>query len=255
MLVLLIACANVASLLLTRAEGRRREIAIRQALGASRWRIARQVLCEGGVLALLATFVALVFAALAIRLLPAIVIPPSTHASGWQVVLDVRVVAFMIAAAILTALACSAGPALSASHASLALAMGSERAPGGRLRLPVRNALVVGQVALAVVTLATAGLLLRAFMEASEVHLGFDRKDMPLAHAADQGGRDRRGLLPHAWHARPAGSRRAPLRIKGRGLFLSVVRRGSVLAAEVLLAKDFGQWCDGVRKCGGVVRH
>jgi predicted permease len=180
-LVLLIACANVASLLLTRAEGRRREIAIRQALGASRWRIARQMLCEGGVLALLATLVALVFAALAIRLLPAVVVPPSTHVSGWQFVLDARVVAFAIAAAVVTALACSAGPALSASQAGLALAMGSERASGGRLRLPVRNALVIGQVALAVVTLTTAGLLLRAFMDASKVHLGFDRKDMLLA--------------------------------------------------------------------------
>jgi predicted permease len=180
-LVLLIACANVANLLLARAEGRRLEIAIRQSLGASHWRIASQMLCEGGVLAGLATLVALFVAVWAIRLLPAVVIPPSTDASGWEFVFDMRAVGFTIAAAVVTALACSVVPACSGSRANLALALGSERVPGGRLRVPVRNVLVVGQVALAVVTLTSAGLLLRAFLDASKVDLGFERKDMLLA--------------------------------------------------------------------------
>jgi predicted permease len=179
-LVLLIACANVANLLLARAEGRRREIAIRQALGGSRWRVARQLLSEGAVLASVSAGVALLVADWLIRALPAIVVPPSTHATGLEFVLDSRAVLFTIAAAVVTALACSAVPALVGSRSSLLPVLGSERAPGRTLRAPIRNALVVGQVTLAVVTLACAGLLFQAFVAGSRMDLGFERKELLL---------------------------------------------------------------------------
>lgn len=180
-LVLLIACANVANLLLARSEARRREIAIRQALGAGRWRLAWQTLSEGIVLASASTVVALLVASWTIRALPALVVAPSTTPAAWLFVLDARAVGFTLACAVVTALACSTLPALAAMRVNLIASLGGQRAPDRALRPPVRNVLVVVQVALAVVTLACAGLLVRTFVAGLSVDLGFERKDMLLA--------------------------------------------------------------------------
>ena len=174
-MVLLIACANLANLSLTRGLAREREVAIRASLGASRGRLIRQFLTEsvllsagGGVLGLAFGYgmmLALKFA-----------LPPFSLPREAEVAMDGRVLLFTLALAVITGVVCGLFPALQATRLDLANAMkqGSSGAGHGRARQGARTALVVTEVALAFVLLTGAGLLLRTFDQLQKVALGFD---------------------------------------------------------------------------------
>jgi len=173
-LVLLIACANIANLLLARASARRHELSIRVALGASPWRIARQLLTESLVLAAAGALLGLAFARWASSLLVA-----QLSDYGSPITLDVgidwRVMAFTGAIAVLTALLFGVVPALRSTRVQPQEAIKEQgRAIVGESRFGLASALVAGQVALSLVLVVAAGLFMRTFSSLSDVRLGFD---------------------------------------------------------------------------------
>ncbi|HVQ32252.1 MAG TPA: ABC transporter permease, partial [Vicinamibacteria bacterium] len=161
-LVLLIACANVANLLLSRAGAREREIALRQAVGASRTRLVRQLLTEGLVLALLGGGLGLLLAWGGVQFFKGIPMP--TELVALSIELDRRVFLFSLVASGLSVLAFGLVPALSTTRADLVTALkAGESSHGLSKRLWGRQGLVVVQVALALVLLGSAATLLRGF--------------------------------------------------------------------------------------------
>jgi predicted permease len=172
--VLLIACANVANLLLVRAEGRQRELAVRVAIGAGRWHVLRWFLSESSVLALAGGLLGLAIAALSVRASMSIV--PTDIPRLAEIGVDLRVAGFTAAIALGCALFFGFFPwlRLTAGELSQQLREGGARgATTGRERHRVRNALVVAQVALALVLLVGAGLMARSFRALSAVDPGF----------------------------------------------------------------------------------
>jgi putative ABC transport system permease protein len=173
--VLLIACANVANLLLSLATSREKEIALRSALGARRTRIVRQLLTESLLLALLGSVLGLGFAWLGIKALVAI--SPRDLVSLQTVGLNLTALAWTLGVSILTGIIFGLAPALHISRLNLndSLKDGgkseSSQASGSRR---LRNALVVSEIALAVVLLASAGLLIRSFLRLQNVDRGFN---------------------------------------------------------------------------------
>jgi predicted permease len=186
-LVLLIACANLANLLLARATARESEIAVRLAMGASRSRVARQFLSES---LLLAVFGTLLGASLAIGLSRALValISSSQNPIYIDVAVDWRVLGFAAGLAILTCLLFGLLPALRATHLSPAVVMraAGRTATTGRERLSLRRALVVTQVALSLVLLVGAFLFVRTFRNLLTTDPGFDAQGI-LAVSVDFG--------------------------------------------------------------------
>ena len=176
--VLLIACANVASLLLSRATGRQREMAIRTAIGASRARVVRQLLTESVVLAVAGGALGLGLGITGIRALLAIstVGLPRLGPGGALVGLDWRVSAFALAVSVGTGLLFGLIPALqrSRTHLTGTLKEGGGRAGPGLRQSRMRSALVVGQVALALVLLIGSALMIRTSVTLSTTDLGFD---------------------------------------------------------------------------------
>ncbi len=174
-LVLLIACANVANLLLARATTRRREIALRLALGATRARIVRQLLIESLTLATLGGLLAVPLAYLGGRLLLALR-PPFFPADAIDVVPDGRVLLFTAVATVFTGFAFGLVPALRASRPDLVVEIkeGTGGEPGRDRLFGVRNLLVMGQTALSLVALITAGLFVRSLGQALQIDPGFD---------------------------------------------------------------------------------
>jgi predicted permease len=187
LLVLLIACANVGNLLLARGAMRQQELAIRSALGASRARIAREVVAEGVLLALCAGALGTLAALWCLDLITGLA--PEQLPRFEQVSVDAPVLVFTIVISLLTGLLASAFPLLRSYTADLtpALKSGGRQTTAGRTAGTVRNALVVAEVALSVVLLVGAGLLLRSFLAIVSVNPGFQAEsvttfDITLPH-------------------------------------------------------------------------
>jgi predicted permease len=171
-LVLLVACANLANLMLARATSRQREIAVRVAIGAPRKRLVRQLLTESMVLALAGGIVAVPIAAMLSRVIERVQ-PPLPVDFGLRISPDWRVLAFTFAAAIATGVIFGLIPALRASRPNLVPALKGSTT-NGRKRLELRDALVVVQVAMSLVLVVAGALLVRSMFAAAKVPLGFD---------------------------------------------------------------------------------
>jgi putative ABC transport system permease protein len=171
-LVLFIACANVANLLLAKATGRAREMAIRAAVGASRWRIIRLLATESLALAFLAGVVGVVFAIWGSRALVALA--PANVPRLNETSVDGAVLAFTLGASLLSSLLFGLAPALHASRVDLneGLKQGATRVMGGGAGR-MRSALVVAEIALSVVLVVGAGLLIKSFLALQDTELGF----------------------------------------------------------------------------------
>jgi putative ABC transport system permease protein len=179
MLVLAIACANVAGILLARATTRRREIAVRLAIGAGRGRLIRQMLVESTLLFLIGGSGGLVLARLMtgalLSLLPALPLPIDV-----TLALDGRAVVFTLTLSLVAAILSGLAPAFHASRAEVVGALKSDT-QGGPERIWLRHAFVVSQVALSIVLVVGAGLFARALQRASEIDPGFDPHGVELA--------------------------------------------------------------------------
>ena len=170
--VLLIACVNVANLLLGRAAAREREIAIRASLGAGRGRIVRQLLTESVLLGLIGGALGLAVAAAGVRGL--LLLVPAGMPRVTEVGVDGRVLAFTMLTALATGVGFGLAPALRASRPALQAVLGATRNAGGTLaRRRLSEMLVIGQIALGVVLVAGAGLLIKSFWRLHQVDLGF----------------------------------------------------------------------------------
>jgi predicted permease len=183
-IVLLIACANVAGLLLSRATARRQEIAVRLALGAGRGRIVRQLLTESLLLSLVGGTFGILFAVWGTEAIVSLFTSGSGDPFGFSPGIDGRVLAFTFAISVLTGIIFGLAPAFRGTRMNLtpALKEGSRSsAAGGKARrswLTLGNGLVIAQVALAVVVLAGAGLLVRTLQNLRSVDPGFDTRNL-----------------------------------------------------------------------------
>ena len=189
-LVLLIACGNLANLLLARASTRGREVAIRLAVGSTRGRLVRHLLTESVLLSTAGGLVGLLFAFAGGRLLVANQ-PPLPLPVTLEVNLDIRVLIFTMCLSVLTGIVFGMAPALRASRPDLVMslkdaneAFNVARRPTRRLRwLGLRNVLVMIQVAVSMVLLVAAGLLVRSLMNAQEVDLGYAAEGIAVLQA------------------------------------------------------------------------
>ncbi|HEX2444954.1 MAG TPA: ABC transporter permease [Vicinamibacterales bacterium] len=173
-LVLLIACANIANLLIAKASARQREISIRAALGAGRWRIVRQLLTEAVLLGLMAAPIGLALAVLGLRWLDS-AIPPDDipYYIHWSV--DRRAMIYTIIVAILTGIVFGLAPAFQATRTNLHESLKEGKGTGGQGRRAwLRNTLVVVEVAASLVLLIAASLFVRSFMSLQDRNAGFD---------------------------------------------------------------------------------
>ena len=184
--VLLIACANVANLLLARAAARQKEIALRSALGASRWRIVRQLLIESVMLSIVGGGLGLMLAIWLSRLLVAF--GPANIPRINQVHLDLRVLGFTLVLSLITGIAFGLVPAWQASSPNVTgwLKDGARGSSGGPRKNLARSVLVISEVALSLMLLVGAGLLLKSFVRLQNTDPGFDASqvvtlDIPLS--------------------------------------------------------------------------
>ncbi len=180
--VLLIACANVANLLLVRATGRKREFAIRAAMGAGRARIVRQLLTESIVLSITGGVLGLILGYAGVRALLAVSPAglPRVGENGAAVGLDWRIFLFTLAISLFTGILFGLFPAISASRVDLhtTLKESSNRSGTGFRQSKMRSLLVIGEVSLALVLLIGAALLIRTFIALRQVNPGFDPRNV-----------------------------------------------------------------------------
>jgi predicted permease len=191
-LVLLVACANLANMLLARASSRRRELAVRIAIGAGRARLVRQMLTESLVLAVAGGFVAILLAAWLAGFIAGYQ-PPLPIELGVDISPDWRVLAFTVLVAGFTGVLFGIVPALRASRPNLvpALKDSGESELGGRKKVELRDALVVVQVAVSVVLLVGGTLMARSLSAAGQVDFGYDpERTAFLALAMEMNGYD-----------------------------------------------------------------
>ncbi len=178
-LLLLIACGNVANLLLGRAATRQREMAVRQAIGAARGRLVRQLLTEGLLLSLLAGVIGVLFA----RWLTGVILvfqPPTSLLHGLNFDLDWRILGFSLLITVVTALLFALAPAMQASKIDLVRALKSGARGAGGQRSILRSGLVIAQVSFSLVLLISAGLLARTMQKILAIDPGFDAKNTML---------------------------------------------------------------------------
>jgi len=193
-LVLLIVCSNLANLLLARAATRRKEIAVRQALGASRLRVIRQLLTESLVLAICGAALGVLFAVWGKdlflvwinRVTPSFVIQPR---------LDLRVLGFTAAVTVLTGIVIGLAPALRATRVDLNQVMKDSSRGSSASRSFVSRALLVTQVAMSVVLLVSAGLFVRTLLNLQRADLGFNTKNLLLFDVHPQWNKHKRPQL------------------------------------------------------------
>ena len=190
-LILLIACANVAGLMLARAASREREMAVRLAIGAARRRLIRQLLTESILLSFIGAALGALLAPLGVSALAAFFSKNSWLPLQLDLHIDLRVLLFTIGAALLTGIGFGLAPALRGSRASLTIHLkgaGTTSAAGhGRGRTPgLGGALVVLQVALSMVMLTGAGLLVRTLDNLRSIHAGFDTRNLILFEISPQ---------------------------------------------------------------------
>jgi predicted permease len=178
-LVLSITCVNVAGMLLARAATRRREIAVRLAIGAGRGRLIRQLLTETMILFVAGGLAGLVLTnwltSLVLAVIPKLPIPIDVTVRA-----DWRVVSFAIAISFIAAILSGLAPALQSSRADLVPALKAEGLDSGRPRLGLRNIFVVGQVTMSLMLVIVAGLFLRALEHAAAIQPGFDERDVDV---------------------------------------------------------------------------
>jgi len=195
-LILLVACANVASLFLARAAGRQREIAMRMALGATRSRLVRQMLTEGLALSLLAGSLGLLLSVWGRGLL-ALFVPRNSVPIDLATSLNLRVVGFALVAMAITALLFGLLPAVRVSSPAMLRALKEEAAAAWGHRARLQSGLVVAQVAFALVALVCAGLFVRSLGSSRRLDVGFRRPEGVLLVDTDlrqAGLRDTTGL-------------------------------------------------------------
>lgn len=182
-MVLLIACANVANLLLSRAVGRRREMAVRLSLGASRWRIVRQLLTEAVLLAIAAGVVGALMAYWTTGVLMAFA-PPTDLPIDFGLRVDWQTLAYTAVVSLLTGIFFGLAPAWQTSRPDTAQALKEEAGRGttaGRFAHRLRSGLVVAQVAVCLVLLVGAGLFTRSLQAAQDIGPGFDPANLTIA--------------------------------------------------------------------------
>jgi predicted permease len=178
--VLLIACANLANLLLARGAGRRREIAVRQALGASRTRLVRQLLTESLALAVAGGIAGLAVASWFLSLVSRVPLPGGAQTfAAFGPSLDVRVLAYALVVSLATGALFGIVPALSGSRSALVPALKDET-PAAARRLGVNGVLVAAQVALCLLLLSCAGLFLRSLRNALTADVGFQHGSVAI---------------------------------------------------------------------------
>jgi putative ABC transport system permease protein len=182
-LVLLIACANVANLLLARATSRTREIALRAALGAGRWQIIRQLLIESAIIAVLAGGAGLALASWGIEGL--ITLSPANLPRLAEIRVDGFVMAFALGISLAASFLFGMAPAIQASRVDLnhVLKQGGGRAGVGATAGGLRGALVIAEIAISIVLLVGAGLLIRTFSALTSVPLGFNPERLLVVQA------------------------------------------------------------------------
>jgi putative ABC transport system permease protein len=212
-MLLLIACSNVANLLLARATVREKEMAVRAALGATRGRLVRQLLAESSVLAMAACIVGCLFAWFGVRLVPAI-LPRTGDVYGGghlgaetALGLNAPVLFFALALTILTTLICGLAPALRVARTDVQpqLVGSGKGVNDGARHGKLRTTLVVAEVALAIVLLIGTGLMMRSFFLLTHVDLGFNPKNVLFVVFAPPLSHNKISVTPHQKFASPQG--------------------------------------------------
>lgn len=172
-LVLLVTCTNLAGLMLARATDRRREIAIRLAMGANRWRLIRQLLTESVLLSLVGGVAGILLAVWIIQLALAFK-PPIDFPLALDITVDWRVLLFSLGVSLLAGAIFGLAPALQATKPGLSQALRETSAQGGASRTRLRSVLVVAQIAISLVVLISAGLVVRTLLQLQTMNPGFD---------------------------------------------------------------------------------
>ncbi|HKQ90828.1 MAG TPA: ABC transporter permease [Blastocatellia bacterium] len=234
--VLLIACANVAGLLLARGASRQKEIGVRMALGAPRWRIAQQLLTESSMLALLGGVLG-ILVALWLSDWIAAMLPESQSDLKTQIrfASDWRALGFTLGLSLLTGMLFGLAPALQLSKRDLIPALKDARGSSGRgSRSHLRSALVVGQVALSLLLLVSAGLFLRTLRNAQAINVGFSYENLLTAKLdlGRQGYTEEQGLVFYRQLLERAGNLPG---VQSAGLALTVPLEGNNYGNTVAL--------------------
>jgi macrolide transport system ATP-binding/permease protein len=233
-LILLIACANVANLLLAKGSARSREISVSQALGATRTRLVRQLFVEALIVSALAGVVALVLAATSRTLLLSTNLLAGIRLSPHDLRFDRNILLFAISVTVATAMVFTVIPALALSCRDMHTAL-RQRGPGGLYRSKLQGWLVVSQIALSLLVLICAGLFVRTLLNAQSVQLGFDA-DRVLTTPIDVG---------RAGYSEAQGS------LLYKQLLSNVDRIPGVSAASLAVtAPPGGSWRTGYRIAG-----